>query len=77
MQLTLTTQRVNKNNNVRIPVFIFRTKFVNFFIVPRQPVLALGIKVFSDRYQVFILQVLFLGYEISFEINKVLNKKGK
>jgi hypothetical protein len=77
MQLTLTTQRINKNNNVRIPVFIFRTKFVNFFIVPRQPVLALGIKLFSDRYQVFILQVLFLGYEISFEINKVFNKKGK
>lgn len=77
MQLTLTTQRVNKNNNVRIPVFIFRTKFINFFIVPRKPVLALGIKVSSDRYQVFILQVLFLGYEISFEINKVFNKKGK
>ena len=77
MQLTLTTQRVNKNNNVRIPVFIFRTKLINFFIVPRKPVLALGINVFKPRYQVVILQVLFLGYEISFEINKVFNKKGK
>lgn len=77
MQVTLTTQRVNKNNNVRIPVFIFRTKLINFFIVPRRNVLTLGIKVFSDKYQVLVLQFLLLGYEISFEINNVFNKKGK